>query len=48
MNGKRRCDIDTNGILLSQKNNEIMPFAASWMDLEKQRKTNTISLVCEI
>ena len=36
-----------NGILLSHKNNEIMPSAATWMDLETVllsdvRKTNIV------
>ena len=38
-----------NGILLSHKKNKIMPFTATWMELEtlklsevRKRKTNTI------
>ena len=47
-----------NGILLSHKNNKIMPFAATWMDLDiiilsevnqtENDKYHIISLMCRI
>ena len=32
--GKKDADFIHNGILLSHKKTEIMPFATAWMDLE--------------
>ena len=44
MNGLRRCGIYIhNGILLGHKKNKIMPFVATWMELE----TLALSEVCQ-
>ena len=46
------CIYTHNGILLNHKMNEIMPFMATWMDLEiiilskSKTKTNTIYHLC--
>ena len=47
-----------NGVLLSHKKHEILPFAASWMDLEiiilsevsqkEKDKCHMIALICRI
>ena len=45
----------SNGILLSHEKNEILPFAAMWMDLKNtvlseigQRKTNIIYIISHV
>ena len=58
MNGKEDVVLIHNGLLLSPKKNEIMPFAATRMDLEitmlsevtqkEKDKYHIISLLCEI
>ena len=56
MNGLRSCEVHAhNGILLSYKKSEILPCAATWMDLEMTKlsekekdKYHIISLVCGI
>ena len=57
MGGQRRTPPCTDGIFASEKN-EIMPFAAKWMDLEivilsevsqaEKEKYRMISLICRI
>ena len=51
-------DVIYNGVLFSHKKNEIIPFAASWMDLEtiilrelsqiEKDKHHKITIICEI
>ena len=56
---KRKCDIHTQwNIIQPLKNNEILPFATTWMDLEgimlneiswpEKDKYHVISLICGI
>ena len=49
----KMCYIYTMEYYSAIKKNEVMPFAATWMDLEiiilnEARKTSTISLICRI